>query len=178
MLLKKRPTERQIKIWFIIIIDILLLIPFSISLHSYITKSYFTDERVLIFLDSVRVRTASMINGRHSKYIELKTWEGRQFRIFGFDGLKNESEFFEYVTISTAVVYSTRKSAKNYRERKGLYTEIKQIALGGVKYLDLDRINKANKSSVVRNLFIPPIIAVLITLYLLSQLLDKGDDSE
>ena len=151
-----------------------LVIPFSINLRSYITKSWLTKESDLVSLDIARIRTASLVELRRATYIELITWEGRQFRIYELEGLKDRSAFIENATEATVIPYVTRRSAEKYRARKGLYTEIKQIEMDGKNYLDLNRINEGNRNSVVRNLFIFPIIAVLITISLIPGIPEKN----
>lgn len=173
-------SNKKVKILFILIINISLLIPFIIYSKKYFTKSYIIRQKHLVLVDSVSFKYVSgeITITKGSRRIEMTSVNNQQFRIWNtfIDAIKDKQLFLEKVKNPrlSAIVYSDLNSAENYKKGKGFFTTIKQIEIEKVKLIDLDKVNLFEKNITLRYIFLCPIFALLLTLFMRHKLLRRA----
>ena len=174
-------SEKEIKILFILFINVVLLIPFLKYLTIYYRQSYVIIQKNLAIVDTLSFKNVSneikTVVKNQSRRIEMTGTNGKQFRIWNtsIDAIQDKVDFFIKARnpYSKIIVYSDKKSAKMYKTGSSLFTTIRQIEIGNVKYIDLDKVNSAEKSIRLRYVFICPILALLLTLFFRHKLLKQ-----
>ena len=163
-------SERNIKVLFIVIINVVLTIPFIYYLTKYYTKSYSISENNIEFVDSLTFKYVSdeIPARKGSRRIELTAINNHEFRIWSatIDAITDKEMFFDKVRNPKfkKIIYSDYNSAKNYKVGKSSFTTIEQIEIENVKYIDLNKVSSNEKNRALRYIFICPILALLLTL--------------
>jgi hypothetical protein len=170
-------SDRKIKIVFIVIVNIVLVVPFIIYSTKYLTKSYVINDKNIFLVDTISFKHVSkeITITKGSRRIEMTATNSHEFRIWNttIDAIKDKQLFFAKVNNpnQSVIVYSDQKSAENYKNRKSSFTTIEQIEIEKIKFVDLDKVNLSEKDIALRYIFTCPILALFLTLFFRNKLL-------